>query len=63
MPTNQKRHTCNICGCKRVEKYMKIIRYRKFSNIPVWACDTTKLNLIINGFDNCRKWTPLKSYQ
>ena len=58
MPTNQKRHTCSVCGCKRVEKYMKIARFRKFSHIAVWVCDTRKLNEIINGSIYCSKRTP-----
>jgi len=48
MPTNQTRHRCIICGCRRVEKYMKVQRYRRFSNIAVWICDTSKLNVLIN---------------
>lgn len=58
MPTNQKRHTCIQCGSKRVEKYMKIIRYRKFSNIPVWQCDVSTLNFLINASNYCRERTP-----
>ena len=60
MPTNQKRHTCSVCGCKRVEKYMKITNFRKFSNIAVWVCDVEKLNLLVNGSYNCSKRTPIE---
>lgn len=60
MPTNQKRHTCIICGCKRVEKYMKIQYRTRFSNIPKWVCDTSKLTDQINGNTYCSKRTPLE---
>lgn len=59
MPTNQKRHTCIVCGCKRVEKYMKIKYRTRFSFISKWICDTSKLTCNINGSSNCRERTPL----
>lgn len=61
MPTNQKRHTCVICGAKRVEKYLKVANIRKFSNIVMYQCDTSKLSFIINGNVNCSKRTPLET--
>lgn len=60
MPTNQKRHTCINCGSKRVEKYMKIYYRIRFSFVPRWICDTSKLTQNINGSSYCSKRTPLE---
>lgn len=53
MPTNQTRRRCSFCKARRVEKYMKVHRFKRCSNIAVWICDTSKLNELINCYIRC----------
>lgn len=60
MPTKQKRHTCALCGCKRVEKYMFSLFDDKFGirKKNIWFCNGALLVVNINHFGNCSKRTP-----
>lgn len=58
MPTIQRRHTCIICGCKRVERYMLVARRPRFGLLK-WRCNVELLRDVVNGSNNCSKRTPL----
>lgn len=57
MPSNQKRHTCVVCGVKRVESLMIPIMYRRLGLLK-WRCDSFKLNKKKGVSNNCSEWTP-----